>query len=141
MTNRKLRSPVAALFATLAIFATVACSTGEGDRAEPPTTEAVEESQNPGPNDVSGDVTEPVLVTEGTASYGEVTVTNSTSERSDYSITIIAESADGATPLSEADLYVFDLEPGQSKTDRGRFFEDVPADAVLKTEVERLPSV
>jgi hypothetical protein len=102
-------------------------------------------SQGGGSADASADVSVPQIVREGEGefgiAYGEVTITNNSSERSDYFVTIVAESPDGATRHDETVVMVIDLEPGQSTTERGMFPSDVPDDAVLKlTEVQRTAS-
>lgn len=102
-------------------------------------------SQGAGSADASADVSEPQVVREGQGElgivYAEVTITNNSSERSDYFVTIVAESPDGATRHDETLVSVIDLDPGQSTTERGPFTADVPDDAVLKlTEVQRTAS-
>ena len=74
--------------------------------------------------------------------YGEVKITNSSSKRSDYFVTVAAESPDGATRIDETMVSVMGLDPGQNATEKGIFSKDVPADAVLKVlEVQRTASV
>jgi hypothetical protein len=74
-----------------------------------------------------------------------VTVTNHSSKRSDYMITVALESADGHTQYDTADVYVQNLEPGQTTSQDGIFTNtstNPPATAklVLKS-VERTASL
>lgn len=76
--------------------------------------------------------------------YAPVTVTNHSSKRSDYVITVALESADGKMQIDTADMLIQNLEPGQSKSDEGDFLttDKVPAGAKLVLqEVERTSSV
>jgi hypothetical protein len=103
-------------------------------------------SKGLGTSDASSDVTAPRLVREGEGDfqlvYGEVTITNNSSKRSDYFVTVAAESPDGATRIDETMVSVTGLEPGQKATEKGIFAKDVPADAVLRVlEVQRTASV
>lgn len=51
----------------------------------------------------------------------KVTVINHSSKRSDYMITIALESADGKTQLDTADVFVQNLEAGQSTPQQAIF--------------------
>lgn len=72
-----------------------------------------------------------------------VTATNSSSKRSDYSIDLSLESADGKTQYDTAVAFLQNVEPGQSATDKGIFLKEskLPAGArVVVKEVQRLAS-
>lgn len=76
--------------------------------------------------------------------YAPVTVTNHSSKRSDYVITVALESANGKKQIDTADVLIQNLEPGQSKSDEGDFLttDKVPTGAKLVLqEVERTSSV
>ena len=73
--------------------------------------------------------------------YGQVAVTNNSSKRSDYFVTVVAESPDGSVRHDEPMVSVMGLEPNQTSTEKGIFTKDIPADAVLKVqEVQRTAS-
>jgi hypothetical protein len=98
--------------------------------------------------DASNDVKVGKLKVEGGGlGFGsvEVTITNHSSKRSDYAITVALESADGKQQFDTADVFVQNLEPGQSKKAEGEFLElpkKVPASAKLVLqEVERTASL
>lgn len=72
-----------------------------------------------------------------------VTVTNRSSKRSDYIITVALESANGKTQIDTADVFVQNLEPGQTKSDTGDFLsvQRVPKHyKLVLQEVERTAS-
>jgi hypothetical protein len=92
--------------------------------------------------DITGDA---VLGTPSWAEYGgvdvPVTVTNSSDTVMTYSVDVVAESPDGTTQLGTAGAYVDNLAPGQSAPTEASFYEDLPADAVIKVvKVERYGS-
>jgi hypothetical protein len=73
--------------------------------------------------------------------YPEVTVKNNSSKASDYLITLVAESADGSTKYDETSVFIFDLQPNQSMTEKGMFTNELPSGAICKvTEVQRTAS-
>lgn len=134
----------AVLFAAVALAAS---GDGDSDSADGDAEDATENdvSQGVGSADASDDVSDPQVVREGEGDlgivYGEVTITNNSSERSDYFVTIVAESPDGATRHDETMVSVTGLEPDQSATERGLFTSDIPDDAALRTtEVQRTAS-
>jgi hypothetical protein len=96
-----------------------------------------------GSQDASGDVTnldcgapDAIGIT-----YPKVTVTNNSSKASDYVITLVAESADGATKYDETPVFITNLQPGQTMTEEGMFTSELPSGAVCKvTEVQRTAS-
>lgn len=73
-----------------------------------------------------------------------VVVTNHSSKRSDYLITLALESADGKTQIDTADIFVQNLEPGQASPQQGIFLgtnSKPPADSkVVLKSVERTAS-
>jgi hypothetical protein len=102
-------------------------------------------SKGLGTADASGDVSAPSIVRDGEGEfqlvYGQVTVTNNSSKRSDYFVTVVAVSSDGSVRHDETMVSVMGLEPGQTSTEKGLFSKDIPADAVLKVnEVQRTAS-
>ena len=73
--------------------------------------------------------------------YPSVSVTNNSSKASDYFITIVAESADGATKYDDTIVMITGLAPGQTMTEEGMFTNELPEGAVCKiTEVQRTAS-
>lgn len=70
------------------------------------------------------------------------TVTNHSSERSNYVVTVAFESPDGKTQLASSGGFVQDLEPGQSAPLRVVTGTDAPAEFTCRlTEVERFASL
>ena len=73
--------------------------------------------------------------------YPSVSVTNNSSKASDYFITIVVESADGATKYDDTIVMITGLAPGQTMTEEGIFTNERPEGAVCKiTEVQRTAS-
>jgi hypothetical protein len=73
--------------------------------------------------------------------YPSVSVTNNSSKASDYFITIVAESADGATKYDDTIVMITGLAPGQTMSEEGMFTNELPEGAVCKiTEVQRTAS-
>ncbi|MFJ3405060.1 DUF4190 domain-containing protein [Promicromonospora sp. NPDC090134] len=69
-----------------------------------------------------------------------VTVTNSGARTFDYFIDVVAESKDGKTTYETGTALVRALKPGRTAETTVDFFVDLPADAVVRTElVERYP--
>lgn len=105
--------PVAAL-----IFG-VACSTEAGKEAQAEQTA-----------DETADVT---ISSCGTDSFGvgtlaaQLAVTNSSSKRSNYSVEVVFESADGATQYGSGLAFVENVEPNQSTTGEALSPDSVPA--------------
>lgn len=135
----------AVLFAAVALAASGETDDDSGADGDADESAENDISQGAGSADASADVSDPQVIREGEGDlsivYGEVTITNNSSERSDYFVTIVAESPDGATRHDETLVMVVDLEPGQSSTERGIFTSDIPEDAALKiTEVQRTAS-
>lgn len=138
---KKSRFRRAALVLVLMVAVVATAASGEEDKAS--SDGGV--SKGLGTSDASKDVSAPTIVREGEAPlelvYGQVEVTNNSSKRSDYFVTVVAESSDGSVRHDETMVSVNGLEPGQSSTEKGIFTKDIPADAVLKVlEVQRTAS-
>ena len=144
----------------LAIVAVVIISTaigsgGSGDEASSGTSKGggTESTEAPSTDDTIGtglgskDATADINSLEcGTPdaigmTYPSVSVTNNSSKASDYFITIVAESADGATKYDDTIVMITGLAPGQTMTEEGMFTNELPVGAVCKiTEVQRTAS-
>ncbi|MFM9037035.1 MAG: hypothetical protein ACKOJ9_05040 [Actinomycetota bacterium] len=73
--------------------------------------------------------------------YPSVSVTNNSSKTSTYFITVVAESADGATKYDDTTIMITELASGQTMTEEGMFTNELPAGAICKiTEVQRTAS-
>jgi hypothetical protein len=101
-------------------------------------------SHDLGSKDASADVKAGAIVMDPTLNVPSVplTVTNNSSKRSNYLITVALESADGKTQVDTTIASVDDLDPGQTAATSAQFFKpDMPAGtiAVIKT-VDRLAS-
>jgi len=73
--------------------------------------------------------------------YPSVNVTNNSSKASSYFITIVVESADGATKYDDTIVMITDLAPGQTMTEESIFTNDIPEGAICRvTEVQRTAS-
>jgi hypothetical protein len=74
-------------------------------------------------------------------SYAKVTIKNNSSKASDYFVTVVYESADGATRYGDTMIMVNALESGQTITESGLPVSDIPSGAICKvTEVQRTAS-
>jgi len=100
--------------------------------------------QGLGSSDASGDI---VSIDCGTPDalgyrYPKVTVKNNSSKPSTYFITIVAESADGATRYDSTMLSIDALNPDQTMTQDGLpFTKDIPEGAICKvSEIQRTAS-
>lgn len=72
---------------------------------------------------------------------GTVTVTNSSSQRSDYVITVVLEPAEGGPKIRSTTTSVDGLEPGQTGSGELRFTKAMPAGTTCRvTEVQRTAS-
>lgn len=132
-----------ALVAALLIAVVATAASGEEDKATGDGSAKV--STGLGSSDATADVSAPTIVRDGPVDfqivYGQVTITNKSSKRSDYFVTVVAESPDGATRHDETIVSVTGLEPDQTSTEKGIFGKDIPADAVLKVQkVQRTAS-
>jgi hypothetical protein len=95
-----------------------------------------------GTKDASGDVTVGAVTNDSMGlSSAPVTVTNHSSGRSDYFITVVLDSADGTTQIDSTMVAVTNLEPGQTSPQTAQFTAPAPAGAVAKvTQVQRTAS-
>jgi hypothetical protein len=96
-----------------------------------------------GSEDAIEDVGEPTCTGDDTldSTTGSVSVTNSSSERSDYSVTVALESADGSEQIDTTFVSFTGIEPGQSATEELYFFDPYPAGATCEViEVLRTAS-
>ena len=93
-------------------------------------------------SDASKDVT---LGTPKATEFGittvPITVKNSSSKRSDYFVTVAAESADGATQYDTSIGNAMGVEPGQTANADATFTKDLPSGyKVVVKEVQRTAS-
>lgn len=96
-----------------------------------------------GSEDAIEDVGEPTCTGDGAldSTTGSLSVTNSSSERSDYSVTVALESEDGSEQIETAYVSFTGIEPGQSATEELYFFDPYPAGATCEViEVLRTAS-
>lgn len=93
--------------------------------------------------DASADVGQPTIEDAGYGFYNvAVDVTNNSSKRSDYFITVAVESPDGTTRYDSTTIPVMGLEPGQTTSEKMPLLADtLPADATaVVKEVQRTAS-
>lgn len=135
--------------AMLAGCGSSAGSDGASDTTKPAADAKVEETettegditQGLGSKDASADAGEPTCANDSGMGTGKVPVTNNSSKRSDYSITVAAESADGKTQIETTYASAEAVEPGQSAEAELYFSKELPAGAVCKVkEVQRTAS-
>ena len=146
--SHKLRWTLLGLGGIVAIIAIATAAAGGTTKtpSTPTTNQSPGVSHGIGSQDASGDVKLGSYTTDA-AQFGHVgvTITNHSSKRSDYMITVALESADGHTQYDTADVYAQNLEPGQTTSQDGIFVHapsNPPATAklVLKS-VERTASL
>ena len=150
----KARAVALVIVALVAIGATTASgsdtTTGSDSKTGPtsssPGVTGTTVSKGLGSSDASADVTDPTIVREGDADLqnvsAQVTITNNSSKRSDYFVTVVAESPDHKTRYDDTVVSVTALDPGQSTTEKGLFLKEIPADAVVRvTQVQRTASL
>ena len=83
------------------------------------------------------DVTDEVTIEIGSVTSDEfssqapVTITNISDETGSYMVTIVAETADGATQIESTVVVVNDLKAGQTATETALFLDILPEGAVL----------
>jgi hypothetical protein len=126
--SHKLRSTLLAVVALIGIIAVISAVAG-GNKKSATNPPGASSSTSPGvskgigANNASGDVKIGKTTYDAQLSDTSVrvTVTNRSSKRSDYLITLALESSDGKTQLDTADLFVQNLEPGQSSPQTGDF--------------------
>jgi hypothetical protein len=130
------------------VAVTVAVSSAQSSNNATPgaTTPSAGVSKGLGAHDASADVNVGALTWDsnlGAASV-PVTVTNQSSKRSDYVITVGLETADGKVHLGSGNALVFNLEPGRSAPQTANFLgvsARPPAGAkVVLQLVQRTPS-
>jgi hypothetical protein len=148
--SHKLRWTLLGLGGIVAIIAIATAAAGGAAKTTTPSTPTNNQSpgvsRGIGSQDATGDVKLGSYTTDVIkVGHVGVTVTNHSSKRSDYMITVALESADGRTQYDTADVYVQNLEPGQSTSQDGIFTNtstNPPATAklVLKS-VERTASL
>lgn len=100
-------------------------------------------SQGLGSADASDDVE---LTACGPDEFGwgnaEVAITNTSSKRSDYFVTVAFESADGNEKFADAIAHSMNVEPGQRSTVEANSLTEVPGGATCRiVEVQRTASV
>jgi hypothetical protein len=110
----------------VAIIAIVSAAGGGTAKTTTPATPTNNQSpgvsRGIGSQDATGDVKLGSYTTDAIkVGHVAVTVTNHSSKRSDYVITVALESADGHTQYDTADVYVQNLEPGQTTSQGGMF--------------------
>jgi hypothetical protein len=124
----------AAILVLLIIIAAIASGGGEDDDpgSGSNTTEAPGDTEPEVDAGIgSSDATEDVAISRcGLDEFGyaeaELTVTNNSSEPSDYFIEVAFESADGSTRIGEGNAVVTALASGQSATEVAGGFEEGP---------------
>ena len=147
--SHKLRWALLGVGGIVGIIIVITTAAGGGTTntpSTPTTNQSSGVSQGIGSQNASGDVKLGSYTTDA-AQFGHVavTITNHSSKRSDYLITVAVESADGHTQYDTADVYVQNLEPGQTTSQDG-IFANAPtkppatAKLVLKS-VERTASL
>jgi hypothetical protein len=130
----------------IVIIVVSAAGGGTATTNTPTTNQSPGVSRGIGSQDASGDIKLGSYTTDAIkVGHVQVTVTNHSSKRSDYMITVALESADGHTQYDTADVYAQNLEPGQTTSQDGIFAStstNPPATAklVLKS-VERTASL
>ena len=135
---------------SIAIIAIIALVASQGSKDDTTT-----DSTNPnaaasgidnglGTKDASADVSRAVLGPVDAIGFRAVTltVTNNSSERSNYLIDLSIESPDGLTQYDTSFASVINLEPGQTTTVEAlSITKDVPVDAIVKIKtISRLAS-
>ena len=131
------------LLAVTSVITMSACTSETSGSGKSDSKTDTTVSKGIGSKDASADVTnlectEPDVIG---ISYAKVTITNNSSKPSDYFITVVAESADGATRYDDTIVTAMALNSGQTTTVEGPFLNELPAGAVCKvTEVQRTAS-
>jgi len=120
-----------------------ACTTESSESGKSDSKTDTTVSKGIGSKDATADVTGLECTEPDIAgySYAKVTITNNSSKPSDYFITVVAESADGATRYDDTIVTAMALNSGQTTTVEGPFLNELPAGAVCKvSEVQRTAS-
>jgi hypothetical protein len=132
-----------ALLAAVSLGSLSACESSNEDTSKSGSKTESTVGKGIGSKDASADVTS--IECTGPDAIGmfsaKVTITNNSSKPSDYFITIVAESSDGATRYDDTIVTAMALNSGQTTTVEGPFLNDLPAGAICKvSEVQRTAS-
>jgi hypothetical protein len=131
-----IRSVAVALVITGGVMATAASGDTTSSNASSSGDSSVDKGL--GAYDAKSDVGPPELVQDGSLSYAQVRITNHSSKRSNYFVTIVADSPDGATRISDTMVSVMNLDPGQHAMEKGLLTQDLPVGTKLTViEVQR----
>src|SRR5262249_55135208 len=146
----------AALLGVVAVAA-IGVTTASGETAKSATSKSSDSttadgsknvSSGLGAKDATADVTGVKMVREGDPGFvivsAQITVKNNSSKRSDYIVTIAAESPDHKTQYGDTPVVVNGLEPGQTTTTKDAFLttSEIPANAIaVVKEVQRTSSL
>jgi hypothetical protein len=124
---------------TILLFAVIAIAVGSSDTEDPKPSESNGIDVGYGSKDASEDVTELICTNNDALDWaeGELSVTNNSSERSDYGITVVIESPDGSTQIDEGFAFITGLEPGQSTKSDVVFTEPLGDGKCRVTEISR----
>ena len=117
-------------------------TTSSGDDASTSQTED-SISTGLGSKDASSDIVDIDCGTPDAigVSYPTVTIKNNSSKKSDYFVTLVAESADGSTRYADTIVSAMGLNPGQTTTEKGMWMEEFPSGTICKvSEVQRTAS-
>jgi len=135
------------LLAVIAVIAIIAIASGGGSNSSDSSGSSSNSGASSdtigkglGSSDASGDIVDIECGAPDAIgmTYPKVTVKNNSSKPSDYLITVVAESADGATRYDSTPVFITALGPDQTMTEEGIFTNELPAGAVCKvTEVQR----
>lgn len=140
MNSPKIRRLALTGALSFALLATAAC--GETEATTKDGASAGDVAEATGASDPAADVGAPeILRDDFDLVYGRVAITNGSSERSDYVVTVVAQAPDGTTPIAETTVSVIGLDPGQTSTEKGIFLNEIPDGTVLEVaEVKRTAS-
>jgi hypothetical protein len=94
-------------------------------------------SQGLGAKNATGDVVIGKLATQADTNLSEapVTITNRSSKRSDYFVTVALESSNGKTQIDTSTVFVQNLEPGQSSVQTADFITTLTTPAPAGAQV------
>jgi hypothetical protein len=108
--------------------------------AEGSTSASAGVSEGLGANNATGDVAIGKLATQADTDISEasVTITNHSSKRSDYFVTVALESSNRKTQIDTSPVFVQNLEPGQSSVQTADFITTLttPAPAGAKVVLQ-----
>lgn len=136
---------LAAIFVLIAIIASSGGGSDTADDSKSSDSPSTEDTIGTGlgSKDASADINSINCGTPDAIGmvYPSVNVTNNSSKASSYFITIVVESADGATKYDDTIVMITDLAPGQTMTEESIFTNDIPEGAICRvTEVQRTAS-